>query len=655
MPLSQDSKNELQVVVPKTPASNRSEYRSYPELDAAIIRGDDEPSRKRKRDEASPNKHLQAIKVDRNEQAHAALQNLHLILQSIFDAETNLEFDANAQSVFTTLEVDEGIQSVIAPDFQMKLDSAITKAISTGVFHAIPAESLVRLQKVCHHIIMLSISTEMVMPDDLDGTAIQHWLQRLELSDHGLRASRIALKLATAGRHEKQLYSEEVLRDLLTNLRQVLDSCVVPVVESRASSSCHEVLRGHSAAIARLGTIMQRLCRILKLIGDLVLKVDLSESSTNTIEAMVANLVFVENATTEKDAILGLQKFEALRRQAMDSLGRIFLQYPTQRRPILHEVLTSLEKLPVNRQSARQFKIIEGKPIQLVSALIMQLIQTSATRTRSRKRRRVDDPAESINAMADSASESSSSPELSPSGGKRRLDGDAQRGNSVVQGLRSAAQPLHDTAQTNASFVVNYLVQRALTSTKTGDQPYRNLLDIFTEDFIGVLGSSDWPAAEMLLTTLLTNLLSIMQGEKYAAPAKTMAVELMGIMASGIADLRKFIDRSCKNLEVAENVPAANLAQLCEEVLDGRSTDSEVLGVRGPYRAVVEYLQYRGTEDLQLQSARDFFLVQWSRNTWNSGELRSRDEQGTVTTNFSELIEYLHIAFEDPASSENDK
>ena len=47
---------------------------------------------------------------------------------------------------------------------------------------------------------------------------------------------------------------------------------------------------------------------------------------------------------------------------------------------IFNEIVTSLEKVPVARQSARQFKAHEGKSIQLVSALLMRLVQTSGTR-----------------------------------------------------------------------------------------------------------------------------------------------------------------------------------------------------------------------------------------------------------------------------------
>jgi len=72
-------------------------------------------------------------------------------------------------------------------------------------------------------------------------------------------------------------------------------------------------------------------------------------------------------------------------------LAQIFARYEDQRIFIFDEILTSLEKLPVNRQSARQFKLVEGgKNIQLVSALMMTLVQTSATYNPPQKSRSLE-------------------------------------------------------------------------------------------------------------------------------------------------------------------------------------------------------------------------------------------------------------------------
>ena len=648
---SQETQNDLQIVVPKTPSLARSEYRTYPELDAVIMRGDDAIPRKRKRDEVQTTKLRESVPIDREEEVQTAVQGLRGLMHRLFEAEDNLEqalsddSPHNAQRMLEPVELAEGTQHMVASDVQAKLDSAITKAISASALQKVDVEDLTRLQKLCHRSVMISTSLEVAVPDGSEKGTTQDWLQRLELRENGLRSSRIILKIATAGWHEKQLCPEEILLDILKDLKQFLDSCIIPITESRADSACHELLKSRPGVANLLGATMQRLCRLLKLLAVFIVKVDLSESSSNTIEAMMAGLVFVENATTDKDAVLGVQKYEALRRQAMDILARIFLRYPTQRSSILREILASLEKLPVTRQSARQFRTVEGKPIQLVSALLMQLIQTCTSKARRRQQRNLD-ASEATHAPLESESESSSIVEPSPKKARFRPDVDAAGQDSSLERLKRNVQPLLESALSSANFVIHFLVQRALTSTKTGDQPYRNLLDIFTEDFVSLLGSSDWPAAEMLLTSLLSNLISILQSEKSSAPAKTMALDLMGVMGSGIADLRNFVDRSSKSLEVGDGHVADNLARRCQEVLEGEPVDLEILALGGPYRSVIEYLQYRGTDDLQLQSARDLYLAQWAKNTLGISD--TIPDPASSMGEHRRLVEWLNSAFEDP-------
>ena len=55
------------------------------------------------------------------------------------------------------------------------------------------------------------------------------------------------------------------------------------------------------------------------------------------------------------------------------------------------------------------------------------------------------------------------------------------------------ANELSSTAARDAQYVMGYLVGRAMTASKTGDQPYRHLLDMFAEDFILVLSNAEWP------------------------------------------------------------------------------------------------------------------------------------------------------------------
>lgn len=74
-------------------------------------------------------------------------------------------------------------------------------------------------------------------------------------------------------------------------------------------------------------------------------------------------------------------------------------------------------------------------------------------------------------------------------------------------------------------YLVQFLVQRAMRSTKTGDAPYRQLMDIFTEDFLAVLQSPEWPGADLLLQQIL---ISMASSVNYSPPMKSLLTISVG-------------------------------------------------------------------------------------------------------------------------------
>ncbi|KAI9662735.1 MAG: Sister chromatid cohesion protein 2 [Alyxoria varia] len=627
------------VVIKGPTSSNPSEYQAHPEVDQVVLQEESKLSKKRKRGQEAPGASIPAVSVDQREKAEAALQDLTATFNTIFETEDNLEPDTSgaipkdSQNVFVPVTQGEGLGYMLTRDIQNKVDGAVAKVVGGGRFSDVSSDDLSRFQKLCHNSVLASAGLDLAAPESSDEMAASAWGDRLEVSENSLRASRILLRIMTAGREERQLYSEEILQDLLQNFRHLLETCIIPITESRASSPYHQVLKSNKSLKAAVSDVLSRSGRVMRLLADFLNQVDVSESSINIIETTTATLIFVENATNDKEAILGSQKFEAFRRNAMDVLARIFLRFPAQRRSIVHEILTSLEKLPVTRQSARQFKVVDGKPIQLVSALLMQLIQTSASPSSSTQPSKKSRKEHGDQTAAESEDETSS-----------------------TYTLMKTAKPLFDSAQSNATFVTNFLVQRALKSTKTGDQPYRNLLDIFTEDFLSVLGSPDWPAAELILRALLSHLIGIAESEKTPAPAKNMALDIMGVMGSGIADIRINIERSQRSLENAGDSLGSELCQIAETVLENQTNEEDLLSIQGPYRAVVDHFQIRDLHELQLQSARDLFLAQWARNIWTDAfaDESVAHREAEPSENYEKVAEWLGLVMQDRLALDTD-
>ncbi|KAI7561157.1 hypothetical protein KC319_g22116, partial [Hortaea werneckii] len=274
-----------------------------------------------------------------------------------------------------------------------------------------------------------------------------------------------------------------------------------------------------------LQSILQASTKGFRALGDFLTKSDLDGSSLSNIQYLCKLLLFAENATNDRDSAVGVQNFETLRRCAMDVLVKIFAKYHEQRHFVLSEILTSLEKLPATKQSARQYRLPDAKPIQLVSAMLMRLVQTSAThggeKAGSRSRAIVEEDEE--DELADSEDDEDVEYE-----DDEDIKVSSKKLTKRPDGLPSIMRPLHDAAQSNAFYIVDMLVSRAMHTSKSSDEPYRKLLDIFTEDFLNVLGSSDWPSAEMLLRSLVLRMISFVENPKSPVPSRTFALELLG-------------------------------------------------------------------------------------------------------------------------------
>ncbi|KAI9877619.1 MAG: Sister chromatid cohesion protein 2 [Pleopsidium flavum] len=618
------------VAIPLPPPSFRhSDYITFPDVDITKGKGQDvnNVSRKRKHDVLERDDGPPSRIHDQSQKSDESLRSLQNLVGDIFEAEDQLQpdtsgttsLDASKYFVLTNAAGDGG-GPTLAPWVYSKLEIFLQKVISIERFAEIPVEHLSRLQKLCEGELSLAEATKLTIEASWGENDVECWRQRVEAAETGLRSARTLLRIMIGGREEKQLYSEEMLRSVLNVLKHIMDSCIVPVVEARSIGSSSEIFATASSQQKLLSTLTHQASRVMRSLAELLVKVEVAEGAITTIEFLVARLVFVENAHSEKESALGIQKFEALRRNATDVLARVFAKYEDQRECIVLEILTSLEKLPQTRQSARQFKLIDGKNIQLVSALIMQLVQSSGAPSDERNsstQKTVLPTRDTASDLEADESDHSGDNNEGPSKVVNRSVDDTdttpeRHPVAAVQRLAAVAQPLFDSASRIADYIIKFFVQRALTSTKTGDQPYRNLLDIFTEDLLNVLGSTDWPAAELLLRCLLLRTIGIAESGSSTAPAKNMALELLGMMGSAISDVAAYVRQLAKSMDHTDSDLSGSLVQLSEEYFDGKLQGRDLFTWDGPYRVTLQYLQARDLDDSQIRSARGFYLTQWA-------------------------------------------
>ncbi|KAL9097045.1 MAG: hypothetical protein Q9165_001009 [Trypethelium subeluteriae] len=657
-PAASTSSGAPAVIIPSLPAqSHLKEYEVFPEVDAQIEATGGSLSKKRKRDEYENDGRALAFNVDQRAKADAAVQALFDELENVFEAENAIQADGfgevplAAAHYFSLETIEEATLPVFVPHEQFKMESDLQRVLSAGRIHDVPIEMLVRVQKIFGNVTALANNTGLSLGSDWTDSDIEEWSQSIESVHNGLQASRSVLRVMAGCSEEKQLQSEGLVKNILDLLRHVLETCLIPVVEARSTGPSSGSFASYLKQRKAFTHLVRASGRVLKAFGEYLSKVDVDESAVTTVEALTQNLIFAENAPSEKDSIVGIKTFEDLRRAAMDVVARVFASYPAQRSVIITDILASLGKLPVSRQNARQFKMAENKPIQLVSALIMQLVQTSASASSTvpaKKKHRQDSEDEGEAAQPTDEESEDEEPlqlRIQRAAAEKDVDIDVDVG-TAIEALRRAIHPNYESALANTQTVVQYLVHRAMTATKSGDQPYRNLLDIFTEDFVSVLGSPDWPAADLLLQVLLQNLLTLLKRNS-SVPAQNMALDLMGLLGSGIFNLEDHIRSAQRGLDASQSEVASGLVHITDEILDENVNDLDVFSFDGPFRVTLEHLQSKGPGDFQMRSARGFQTIHWAESILTAYD-RAKNSEGRNLDEFRPLAVKLRKMSRDP-------
>ena len=622
-PTPSSQQRTVQAVLPSmvTPA-RRAEYQVVPDQDSLAGAQYQAPSNRRETIAVSAPRNLN---VEQRHKGELAVQNLQNLLLEIFEAEDQLQPDTSgvvsvhATTVFAVRDTADGSVPVLQPDVQSKLESCIAKVVSNGRLHDIEIEHLAHAQKLCEGAAAAVESLTLQVGDEWAEQDVEEWLMKLGIAETGLIAARTLMRVMIGGAQQKELQSEDFLRETLDALKNVIEGCIVIIVEEPAAS--RERIRGEkggpppnpkfviaSAERKAVVALLNAAMKGMRLLGELLLKTDLDESSISSVEYLCKSLIFAENASTERESALGVQNFENMRRCAMDVLAKIFTKHTEQRQFIFDEILTSLRKLPATKQSARQYRLADAKPIQLVSALLMRLVQTSATPSNDALKLRSE--AKEDEQDDDDSDETS---EEDHSDDEDNIKVSSSKANADSHDLPSIVKPLHDAAQSNAFYIISILVKQAINTSKSSDEPYRRLLDIFTDDFLNVFGSSDWPAAELLLRALVMQMIGIIDRESSSVPSRTLALELIGTMGSGILELQIAAHNAAQSIDTSDSSVARRLRHMVKQIEAGNLDTHQLVAFDGPCRILIEYLAVRDTaEDAQLQTARGYHLMQWA-------------------------------------------
>lgn len=540
--------------------------------------------------------YLATLQPVERELAEQKIQRLRRLVGKYREAKD--ELDSEYFEKTSTLDSD---MTIMTSDALKALYDRVMSVYATKCFSSVPVETIIQIHSLCDPLIIMSDQSSLFSEGELDS-----WTRDLATVESALKAAKLALTVMLEGPPDRRTTSEDLLTAIVRGMKRVLESCIFSVLAASRKDSDTSIFAYATEHRAEISTVLRLCTSVEELLAQTIRKVTLPDSALYEVEFLALALLVHPNSDSEKDSVLGIQQFERLRRAAMDVITNIFAFRPDHQQQILDEILSSLEKLPDKGSNTRQFKSVREEPIMTVSAIFMQFVQVAATNTPDQRTKATSDPKDDDDSAEDE-SESDSDEDHRQARKKKSKKSNA------------SAEATTDRLMKNAKFIAQRiattLTDRAKKVSKSGDKPFRNLLDMFVDDFCKVLGSPEWPAADLLLVPLF-NLMCQYRNDK---DNRNMALSTLGTMGGGILDFKKRTRLLRRDIDVSQSVLSQKLHRLTEEILEDDTPTlkrSDLIALKDPYRMVVEslpdYLKVTDNpEDLHLLSVRGCYVSCW--------------------------------------------
>ncbi|KJA17973.1 hypothetical protein HYPSUDRAFT_205707 [Hypholoma sublateritium FD-334 SS-4] len=438
---------------------------------------------------------------------------------------------------------------------------------------------------------------------------------QLDTAHESILAADCCIALLASDRLTKQLYSEELITACLNTIKNQLTKILYPFVEASAvGGATHSispllvgiVKNAHSMAPAHRGQLSElfvALSAVIPRINNLVNAEAVAMSDSIIIQAVYIAIgpFFVVDLSGETDAkgkkesvvirTLGKSAMRGLRLDALSLIRSIFANHEDQRSWIIEEILASLIKLNDTKQKAGQYRLRDGRSIRTVSALLLQLVQTSAHDVRI-EAKKIEKTRQ--NKFALKRQESFSESQQAPP--EPFLDEtDLEEIRLYGTGLESATKA--------AKSIIIFLTQRSgkgKATKNSNEAEYRLIFDNLIDDLLVVLFWPEWPAAGLILSIASKFMVSSLDDIKTNSQtdsnaAKTMALDHLGVIA---ARIRTSV------LKVQRDPPSKKGLRPLDEIVSGVNL-KYLNRFLEAHKDVASQLCKRSSEDQAYDSARE--------------------------------------------------
>ncbi|XP_050460754.1 nipped-B-like protein B [Cataglyphis hispanica] len=513
-----------------------------------------------------------------------------LSVEELMETNTYQRFNSTIETIFENTEEianadfeDDGDvpPEILIPKYQLHdLCTEAAKLKTLGAMESIPTDKLVRLLNILEKNIRDGARVSPLVDPDDDVEEGRLWMQlAMERVQRAVDASLIALHIMTSSNMPKTVYLEDVIDRIVIFMKFQLQNTIYPSFDpvykidtknkTDNFNSSGRKKRGHMKEV-REKSILQVYNKMHELVGLLA----------ELLNIQVLTDTSVLHASSLGVAPFFVESVSDLQLSALKLVTVIFTKYEKHRRLLLDDILASIARLPSSKRSLRTYRLNSEDHIQMLTALVLQLIQC-------------------VVVLSDSKS-SKEEEEKKPS----HVDSDVFIINRYETATRIAG-----------NFLTVFLNK---CGSKGEEIDYRPLFENFVQDLLATVNKPEWPAAELLLSLLGNLLVGHFSNKSSDMSLRVASIDYLGVVA---ARLRKdAVSSHCKLSTIDQIIRDIKLEQQKDSDYD-QIKDKEIAGLSEDeertvflQKVLLDYLAVNGTKDSALGYARHFYLAQWYRD-----------------------------------------
>ncbi|KAJ3262175.1 Sister chromatid cohesion protein 2 [Chytriomyces hyalinus] len=463
----------------------------------------------------------------------------------------------------------------------------------------------------------------------------------------------------------RKAYSEKTITTIssfLNSRASELNSAIRLYTDNDVESSVSNArdfrnLLDHSNAKKRLVSLMSKMGRCFEQLAKLFRQNSFQDGIVISAYTMCVSTFFVD--VNSLSVYIGWDK---LQMASMHVLTMIFAQAVPHRNAILEEVAGQLLKLQNAKKGLRQYKLSNGKAIQMISALFLQLLQSSFSGTSTA------DVLKEVQAFLVKRQLTGGVDDSIQANG-RGINAlnvfTAEDGSLVVNKFLSTAKQGLESVNSSAMFFMRYLVTRSFDSAGKGsaatagsrkslvasaETELRIVLDNLVEDMLVVLGEPEWPASEVVLVLLCKLMTQALDDKKSGDTAiKSFALDYLGHLSARLFGLA---DPQCLKLDNS-HIQISHLKAVASEISskpeavssDDGITVSKLLRLWEVESAVIDSMKAERENDLNYDSVCSFHTFSWIHSqSMILSKIPSLQSGALLSTCVGLCLEYCDIA-----------